>query len=690
MSAVWWRSYGAVGGFVLLTAVTCVLLARYVGLEHTFYHWDHALYPGWAEALWRTVQTDGVWAAARVLRESLNDDFSKLFTLPAVTAFALTGSVARPVYVMANFLAYGVGLALLLGGLLRQLLGGGFWGNAVAALAALLACSFVWVSVVEGYPDLGGAALLAAALLVVLRDWPRVMLWRWLVAGLLLAVAIVFRRHFIYPAAVLLLVFGCGQLFFCWRNRVVSGWWRFLPLVGVGLAGVTAAAGLYLLAPLFVMRLVTMQYPALYASYAEESAGLLELDLLRVGALNFLLALAGYALAWRRWPAQRARLAVLLGLLAVWGGLWFGWVRFGGQHYLSQILPIILPIGWVFLVAGCWRRRWLAWAVMGLLAVQAVSGFWVAESGQGKQWFNGVFAAARPPVVRADYAVISGLVRDLLAQSKPEDRIAVVASSPLFNQDILWAALQAQPDAATAHLPLVMMPDVDRRDPLPLDAMSQATILVVVTPPQYHLRPEGQLVVGGVLAMLQEDKEFAAAWQRETRTYPLEQGAVATVWRLRQPWTPAERAAMLGRLRQRVQPSGSLPQDWVVQRADFTVRSLTDGQNRSAVMGEIGTMAHMLPLQLFFSVPVVAGGYRLVGRQQNVSAGCTLPMALRLLRGDGVVLTQIPVTVDATGRFDQSLAMGQDFYLQLELLAQAADKPLCHFEVGDLRVEHAP
>ncbi|MBP7252858.1 MAG: hypothetical protein KBA75_05165, partial [Alphaproteobacteria bacterium] len=153
---------------VLVLALTAaVLFVRYVSMEHTFYFWDHALYPGFASALWPTLQQSGWMAVLRAIYISLNDDFSRLFTIPALLGFTLNGADSRSTYILSNFIAFGFGLALLLASLLRQLRGGAYGTNLLAALAALLSCGFAWVSVVEGYPDMGGTAFLAGALLLL-------------------------------------------------------------------------------------------------------------------------------------------------------------------------------------------------------------------------------------------------------------------------------------------------------------------------------------------------------------------------------------------------------------------------------------------------------------------------------------------------------------------------------------------
>lgn len=695
-----WRGARAWLAALALAGAATWLLARYVGQERTFYFWDHALYPGFASSLWVVLQQSDWSAVLRGIQVSLNDDFSRLFTLPALLGFTLAGGDSRLTYILANFIAYGLGLALPLAGILRQLRGGTYGANLVMALLGLLSCGFAWVSVVEGYPDMGGTVFLAGAVLLLFARWPQVSGWRWLAAGVLLAGAILLRRHFIYPAAVLLAAAGAAQLLWFWRYRLVRAPGAYPPVLGPVLAVLSLVVALYALAPAFVKRLLTMNYPELYASYAEPVGILLDKDLSRVGALGLLAALAGYALAWRQ-EAQRARLAVLLGLFLGWGCLWFGWVRFGGQHYLLQIMPIILPLGWALLWDGLRQRgrhgRFAAYGIGALLGVQALLTFWLADGRApqrvptvtaDRQWFTGLLAETRAPRMRRDYDTLTGLVGYLSRSLRPDDKVAVLASSPIFNQDIFMAAVMARRKnlGSDDFIPLVSMPDIDRRDPLPLDAMSQATVLLLATPPQYHLAAEGQTVMGSAIALLTEDTEFQVAWQRDMAVYQLEQGVTLSLWRLQRPWTPAERSAFLARLRQRTAAAGSPPQDWVAVQAAAGHRSLTDAQNRTRI---IGTSRMDAPPTIWLFTPPLLGGRYLVSGTM-LGTPCVPDMLLTSLSGAGALLGQERVIPNAAGQFAAVLAFTPSAPAFVQLGLQSPEQgagAACAYEVRDLVVQ---
>ena len=682
--------------FAGLLVLGGVMLARYLGAERTFYYWDHALYPGWAFGMFAVFKADAHAALGQFVA-ALNDDYSRVYTLPDLVAFAVFGPT-RLVYMLANFGVYGGGLALTVGAIVARL-GGGRYGRAAwLALAALLLMPFVWIPLVDAYPDLGGTVLLAAALALLLRRWPYVD-WRiWVLVGVLLALAILFRRHFIYPAVLVLAAAGLVQFFWRWRVERET-----LPRVvraglGVGLAAAVGVGVLYLAAPEFVGRLLRLDYPQLYASYAEATAGLLDRQFLVVGPLILCSAAAGYMLAWRARPEIRAGLALLLLLGASWGMVWFGFVRFGGKHYLLQVLPILVPVGWLLLgrelSAGGRLRRVLGGLLGFVLIVQALVCFWCGDillPGNGARlMLPGIFAMPRPPLVRVDAPVLRELVDYLHATSGGNDRIAVVASSHLFNQDLMRAVDQARAESgglADARLPLVAMPEIDRRDALPLDAIAQANILVVVLPPQYHLRPEGQQVIGSVLALLTAPGPFGDAWQKDDRRFMLEHGVTVVVLRLRQAWTPATRAAMLHDLRERAAPSGSMAQDWVLLRTDFHARAATDGLNRSTILGAVAPERGAKPFTAFFMVPLAAHEYRLLGKI-TAPPECKVAALFRLFDGAGQAMQDVSIVPQVDGVFmgDVARAAGTG-YLQLEVTAVTDAKlARCPFTVEGLQV----
>ena len=72
-------------------------------------------------------------------------------------------------------------------------------------LVVALLTPMVWVATLRGYPDMGAAAIMALAVWVYLGD-PRLTRARQsVVIGLLLAGAMLFRRHFAYNAVALVL-----------------------------------------------------------------------------------------------------------------------------------------------------------------------------------------------------------------------------------------------------------------------------------------------------------------------------------------------------------------------------------------------------------------------------------------------------------------------------------------------------
>src|SRR5258706_16110061 len=92
-----------------------------------------------------------------------------------------------------------------------------FWATAFVTVLI----PTIWRSTMRGYPDIGAALLIALALFLYLRDLKRWRWWHIVLIGLLLALSILFRRHFLYAAASFFIAAALEKLFLLvnhWRR----------------------------------------------------------------------------------------------------------------------------------------------------------------------------------------------------------------------------------------------------------------------------------------------------------------------------------------------------------------------------------------------------------------------------------------------------------------------------------------
>jgi hypothetical protein len=152
-----------------------------------------------------------------------------------------------------------------------------------------------WIPTLRGYPDIGGAALIVLAILVYLKDtklrhWKQILL-----IALLLALAILFRRHFAYSArAFLVKIFFQGFLVFFSEVRndpriALQNLTRYGIRLGL------LALSILIFSPLLVYNVLTTNYRVLYSSYERSPLVFFQQYGEAYGWLTWILTLLGFS-----------------------------------------------------------------------------------------------------------------------------------------------------------------------------------------------------------------------------------------------------------------------------------------------------------------------------------------------------------------------------------------------------------
>ena len=479
-----------------------VYTALYLVHQRYFPYWDGSAYEQFTLTVADAFSSSLGTGVARVVA-SLSDDYNFLFTVPLVPFVDAFGRY-RAVFIGAMYLCFFVPYMLLAALVARRVFpeyareAGRF-----AAVAAFLTPS-AWWHLAIGYPDVGGAAVIAAMLLLYDRS-DRGRRWRPLLAVAVLgALAILFRRHYVYAVFAVYAAFVVDTL---WplgvevRERMAQ--LRHALLV-VGAGAVTGAL-LFVAAPTFVSRALGSGYQQSLASWQAPPSVIASAVVGTVGVLPLLIAIAGMIGVRRLTVRGRSMARVLAYAVVIWALLWVFYVRQGPAHY-PHILPLFVVVGltgaWLSVrhLAGPTARRFGAPALAALLvfvllvSVPVAQPALVLSAAVPRPLFPD---AARPPVNPA-YDDITVLVGYLRAHTTPSDRILVGASSPVLNYDILTSAERTLYGPDRTKLDIPFAPQVDSRDAPPLSDLVNANIVIVAHPFQHHLAPEQQKVVSVV------------------------------------------------------------------------------------------------------------------------------------------------------------------------------------------------
>ncbi|HET8625490.1 MAG TPA: hypothetical protein VFM14_18160 [Gemmatimonadales bacterium] len=507
-----WRD----GALLLLVLVgVSLLFARlYISRERTFYFADYNAYLDFTTASLEAFRESAGYGLRRLYR-SLGEDYNFYFTLPLLPVMELLGE-SRTSYLLGITLVYHVGFALSLGALAVRLIAGPphavFWSVAFLSLAV----PTVWAPTLRGYPDLGAAALVALGITAYdrsLRGGRGAA-----VAGVCLAGAALFRRHYAYAITAF---FGAMLVDLAIAlvavRRVPGAASGELRRRGTAMVVAGLAAGLVLLVlgwP-FVWRTLHTDFSALYAGYERDLEYSIAFYVSMYGIGMCALALTGYRLGWKTGLIKRDLARFVLIFAAVSFAQWVLIVRQTTLHYTTHFSFAVL-LGVAALVWSIperlvgWRRRGAEIAVAAFLLVNMIAGLaprGILETTRAR-WF---FAAGHPPLVLDGYDGFVRLIEYLRQVTRDDDRIYVAAwSAAVSPRSLERVDRVAKPSNGKRLAFWRSVTAVDSRDSYPLQKLLRSEYVVVPSPPQYHLPPDRQRLVRLVHDLFVNNWEMAA------------------------------------------------------------------------------------------------------------------------------------------------------------------------------------
>lgn len=160
---------------------------------------------------------------------------------------------------------------------------------------------------------------------------------------------------------------------------------------------------------------------------------------------------SGFVLAWKKERQARGALLYVIAFCGLSYALWSVGPSQASMHYLLHEIPLVGSIGLTALglyLGGLMQKKsflryGFAGLIVVLLAFNSAWVLWFAPTGvkPNSNGFPEFLAAPRPPLIRKDYDQLLALGQHLITTTKPEDRIVVVGSSFILNQDLLRALL---------------------------------------------------------------------------------------------------------------------------------------------------------------------------------------------------------------------------------------------------------
>lgn len=496
-------------GFWLLVAVCMALVTAfavgYVAQERYVYFWDYAIYWRFFGRLGSLLCSDPAEAVEVLFHSIGTANYNYLPVLPIAPLACILGD-SRVTYIAALANVLLLPAALLAARLVVDLSS----VKEVRARAAIFAAATllfislhpVWVPVLAGRPDVIGLAILFGALIIYLRrPLEEQSTAALILIGVLLATAFLARRWYAYwvvaffPAALLAEFFRSPRSVF--PARLVPKL-RSLALIGFALASTVLVMAMPL-----VLRILETDYSDAYSAYkhSRDALGAMSRAIDYFGASLIIGSMLGLAALGVRRATRHV--AVFLLVQGVILSALFLRVQDFGEHHYYLLLPLVFlgVSGLLFLPLGASTRTSIRLIPAVVALIFFVLSSLVVFSEPWRARTPGDAMALFPkrsyfPKVRDDFDQLEALLSAIAQEyRKSPGRIYVIGSSVPFNWNVLYGmCLDKRPKLLKCH-DIVPTGGVDRRDGFPRKLL-KSDYVVLGLPPQYHLRPEDQRLVG--------------------------------------------------------------------------------------------------------------------------------------------------------------------------------------------------
>ncbi len=530
--------------------LVCLLLLgafAYMSRERTVYAWDEANYTGLTADAYEAFfpakpdppsDTFRPVYGLRRVHGSFHEEYNWLFTVPMVFVQRAFGA-SRTAYVMGLTFFYYAPYCLIWGMVatlvFRLPTRTAFWGT----VGLILALPLTYFPVFRSFPDVGGAALLGLATILYLRDI-EMKSWRSVVViGLILCLMPLFRRHFMYGLttffAAAILQHFCILVGLLARQPHEGGQYfikmapRFITL------GASILFFWFVFARPFVQVLLSNNYFHLYAGFMIAPREVFLGIVSAYGVVLFVTAILGYIIGWRMEVFRSAggafmALTLLIALLQ-----WVFVVRQPGAHYLYHF-HIFLLFGLLALLAGAakvWQGtpRLLAFVAVGAILIYRLLVCFGLSPAFDSPHPDGLIMARTPPKVRKDYDTVKNMITALREAGVEDPNVYVAGCSWTLNYDTIKNGEIDMFGRENVRLHVPPQPAIDSRDWLPLDVLLKSQLAVAAWPVQYGVTPPEQQIIALTAEAFQNNLPIAQDFERLPGTYPLENGATATLFR---------------------------------------------------------------------------------------------------------------------------------------------------------------
>jgi hypothetical protein len=526
-----WRKPTDIYCLVGLIALTSIISTIYISHEQYFYFWDYSHYSDLVNELASKLRESPI-KAIQCFIDYLVDDYTQIPSLPLLP-FALLFGNSRQVFILSLALVYIVPFCLVTGKIATEILPLHsryiFWSTAFLTLFT----PATWVSILRGYPDLGGASIISLAILLYWKD-PLLKKRNQIIqlAGLL-AFSAWFRRPFAYSVrAFLLTIFLVSILdYFTHRKQDLKPASKEFRRIIIQIGKIIA--WFIIFSPVLILKVLFIDYRTLFASYELSTYEVSIYYIDEFGWLVFILIILGYTLGLfnQMGHSRKYIFFLLMGVISI--AQWIFFAKQNGSHYTTVFISFVI-IGLVILIffsIGKLNKNHKKLAfILSLLIGIIINNmlFALTSLGETSLKLRSLFPVTKTPLHRSDYNEVARLIHFLREHSGKNKAIYVSASSQTLTSDTLLAAEQQV--YGTKQLNVLRTSNIDSRDTYPLNELLKSHFVVVATPTQYHLPAQEQKVVKVAVDAFEESWAFSKDFQKLPVEFFLEHGVKVKIY----------------------------------------------------------------------------------------------------------------------------------------------------------------
>jgi hypothetical protein len=524
-----------------LISIIYIITKRYIDQENFIYSWDYIGYQKSTDIL---ISEFGKSLLNGIL-EFINAffaDYSKLFCIP-ILPFYLAFGASRFSFILSLALIYITSFSLIIGFVFSNIVIKNRWGAFWLAAFVTLFTPAVWISVLRGYPDIGGATIFMLGILLYWKDSSLKQKNLPLKIAALMSILVIFRRHFAYAFRSFLITIFLQDIINIGLKKIARNNKKKIDISSIKRLSLVLI--LFLAFSIHLpIKTFYFNYRELYSSYEESIAINIGYYGSSFGPIFILLAVTGFTigLACTKFDRNKSGFLGLLGLVSVLQ--WLVSSKQIGVHYTSHFLPFI-TLGISTLIWSTDKilmrlgSKFKSYAVAIAIALQVSLlllnfNIGIANTSLNIKPLQPLFARQEAPLIRSDYPELVRLIKYLKANLNAEDSIYVAASSyGVLNKSIVEEGEKSL--YKEQKLNVIRTSDIDSRDFYPLNGLLNAHYVVVTDPMQYHINPEQQKVITVIGDLFRNKQLIAKDFEKVSEKFSFQDGVTAYLYKRTKP-----------------------------------------------------------------------------------------------------------------------------------------------------------